>query len=98
MKIFQKQIIEKFARKHAGSRKALQRWVELMENIECANLNELKQTFPTADYVGNGRIVFNIKGNDYRLVAIIVFVDGFATVRYCGTHADYSKLTKIENI
>jgi mRNA interferase HigB len=98
MKIFNKKIIDDFARKHADSLRALQRWIEIMENAECKNLNELKQIFPHADNVGNSRIVFNIKGNRYRLIAVIVFIDGFAMVRYCGTHADYDKIRNIENI
>ena len=54
--------------------------------------NELKQIFPSADYVGNGRYVFNIQGNNHRLVAIVVFVAGIVKIRFVGTHAEYDKI------
>jgi len=44
------------------------------------------------DYIGNSRYVFNIKGNDYRLVAVVLFSIGMVTVCFIGTHAEYDKI------
>lgn len=98
MKVSNKVLLEKFIKKHNTAKKSLNRWLEIIENNNFTNHNELKETFATADYVGNGRYIFNIKGNDFRLVVLIVFVGGFANVRFCGTHSDYDKLKNIENI
>ena len=52
----------------------------------------LKQDFPTANYVGNGWYVFNIQGNNYRLIAIVLFIKGYLKIRFLGTHAEYDKI------
>lgn len=54
--------------------------------------------FNNVDYVGNDRYVFNIKGNDYRLVVIIRFAKGRVFIRFVGTHSEYDKITDIKNI
>ena len=52
----------------------------------------VKADFASADYVGNNRIVFDIKGNDYRLVAVVLFVAGTVFIRWVGTHSEYDKI------
>ena len=92
MQIFNKPVIERFAEKHSITRKALAQWTDIVENSEWKNHNELKQTFPSADFVGNARYVFNIKGNGYRIVAVVVFLAGTLTIRFVGTHDEYNKI------
>lgn len=92
MRILNKDLLENFANRHADSRNALNRWIQLMEEANCQTHAELKRLFPSADYTGNGRYVFNIRGNNYRIVAAIVFIAGFAAIRFIGTHADYDKI------
>ena len=48
--------------------------------------------FPSADYVKNGRYVFNIGGNNYRVVAVVIFIGGVMNIRFVGTHSDYDKI------
>ena len=92
MKIWDKELLDKYAKKHAGADSALQRWIDIVEESHWQSHNELKQVFPSADYVGNGRYVFNIQGNNHRLVAIVVFVAGIVKIRFVGTHAQYDKI------
>ena len=92
MEIINKALADKFVARHANSGKAINSWIEQMENATFSNHNELKSAFPTADYVGNNRYVFNIKGNGYRLVALILFAAGLITVCFIGTHAEYDKI------
>ena len=47
--------------------------------------------FPSADYVKNGRYVFNIGGNNYRVVAVVIFIGGVMNIRFVGTHPEYDK-------
>jgi mRNA interferase HigB len=89
MQIFGKNLIDKCMLEHADAANALQRWVDIVENARWHSHNDIKATFPSADYVGKGRYVFNIKGNNYRMVAVVVFVGGFLTVRFIGTHSEY---------
>ena len=52
----------------------------------------LKKTFNSVDNVGNQHYVFNIKGNDYRLVVVIKFTIKFVYIRFIGTHKEYEKI------
>ena len=92
MKIRHRERIDKFAVKHADSVRPLQRWVDTVEEASWQNHAELKQDFPSADYVGNGRYVFNIKGNNYRMIVIVTFVAGLLTIQFIGTHEEYDKI------
>ncbi len=83
--------IKLFIEKHADADVALRDWYFKTKRSDWNNLNELKQTFATADYIGNNRFVFNIKGNDYRLVAIVIFASKKVYIRFIGTHATYDK-------
>ena len=92
MKIRNKELLNKYATKHANVRNALQHWISFVEEVEWKSHNELKLDFPSADYVGNGRYVFNMQGNNYRLVTIVVFIEGYLKIRFIGTHAEYEKI------
>jgi mRNA interferase HigB len=77
---------------HGDSRTALERWYEIAENAEWHNFSDIKVDFPSTDYVGNQRYVFNIKGNRYRLVVVVKFTIGHLFVRFVGTHSEYDKI------
>ena len=92
MIIRKRELIDSFVTKHADAQKALQRWIDIVEEAEWQSHADIKLSFPSVDYVGNGRYVFNIKGNNYRLVTVIVFIAGLLTIRFIGTHAEYDKI------
>ena len=92
MQILNKELIEKYIKKNVSSANAINRWVEQMEQLTFSNPNELKSIFPSVDYIGKSRYVFNIKGNDYRLVAVVLFTMDVITVCFIGTHAEYDKI------
>ena len=87
-----KKILDDFVEKHAKAAKPLNKWVEEVTKAQWLRHNDLKGCFPSADYIGNGRYVFNIGGNNYRIVAVVVFVYGIMTLRFVGTHAQYDKI------
>ena len=68
------------------------------EEAEWKSLQDIKQTFNSVDYVGNQHYVFNIKGNDFRLVVVIKFTPQHVFIRFIGTHAEYDKITDIQNL
>ena len=98
MKILKFKLLKDFARKHPDAADPLMRWAEFVEKTEWKSHAELKQAFPSADYVGNYRYVFNISGNKFRLVTIVVVFQGFLYIRFVGTHAEYDKIKDIKNI
>jgi len=92
MKIRNKLFLDKFVSKHADSVKAVQKFIDIVEEAQWKNLNDIKADINSVDYVSNGRYIFNIKGNKYRIIAIIIFIDEIFIVRFIGTHAEYSKI------
>jgi mRNA interferase HigB len=78
--------------KHADSGKAIDRWFNTIESSSFFSHNELKKVFPSVDYVKDGKYIFNLKGNDYRIGSNISFAEQRATIFFANTHAEYDKL------
>lgn len=74
------------------SKVALERWYEIVEDAEWRNFSDIRKDFPSADYVGNQHYVFNIRGNNYRLIVVVKFVMGYVFVRFVGTHQEYDRI------
>jgi len=92
MRIRNSVLLDKFIDKHADAESALQQWINVVGKAKWKSHNELKMDFPSADYVGKERYVFNIRGNNYRLVVIVLFVEQYLRIRFIGTHAEYDKI------
>ena len=98
MRVIAKKTLVLFYTKHEDAETALEDWYEKTENSNWKNFAQLKQTFNAVDNVGNNRYVFNIKGNHYRLVALILFRIKMVYIRFIGTHKEYDQIKDIENI
>ena len=92
MRIFTEKALKEFIEKHQESETALQYWASTVKKSKCTCFSDIKKTFSTVDHIGNQRCVFNIKGNKYRLVAIIKFTIGFVYIRFIGTHKEYDEI------
>jgi mRNA interferase HigB len=90
MYIISRKALKQFWEKYPDSQSALSRWYKIVEKMEFSNFNELRQTFPSADSVGD-LIVFNIGGNKYRLIASIHFNRNKVYIRHVLTHPEYDK-------
>lgn len=92
MVIISKAVLRDFIRVHADAETPLEDWYELAKNTDWKNFNEMRHTFNSVDAVGNDRYVFNIKGNSYRLIALIIFKVRTVFILFIGTHAEYDKV------
>ena len=92
MVIVSKSILVVFGAKHSDSVEALNKWYAESKRANWRNLNDMKRSFNSVDFVGNDRYVFNIKGNTYRLVAMIFFDIRTVFIRFIGSHAEYDKI------
>ncbi len=90
--------IREFSEKHANAENPLHFWYHTVKSKKWKTLNDIRSDFNNVDYVGNHRFVFNIKGNTYRLVAIISFNAQKIYIRFIGTHAEYDKIKDIKTI
>jgi len=98
MRIITFKRIKEFSEIHAEADIPLRLWYSVCNKREWKSLNDIKKDFNSVDYVGNQRFVFNIKGNTYRLIAIISFNAQKIYIRFIGTHAQYDKIKDIQNI
>jgi mRNA interferase HigB len=87
--ITRKRILE-FAKKHPACSTALESWYRIVKRTDFNSLNELRQTFPSADIVGN-LTVFNIGGNKARLIAAIHYNTHRIYIRHILTHKEYDR-------
>jgi mRNA interferase HigB len=90
MHIITRKTLQEFSLKHPQSETPLDAWYRVAKEIQWNNLAEVKETYPSADLVGK-YIIFNIKGNDYRLIVGINFRSQTIFVKHILTHADYDK-------
>ena len=92
MRIFTEQTLKEYIGMHPEARVALQEWVSIVKRSEWACFADIRQIFRSADSVGNQHYVFNIKGNRFRLVAVVKFTIKFVYIRLIGTHDEYMKI------
>ena len=84
--------IKEFAKLHPDSEVALGDWFKKTTKGEWACLSDIRKTSNSVDYVGNNRYVFNIKGDNYRLIVIIIFASKKVYIRFIGTHSEYERI------
>ena len=92
MRVIAKRTLRDFWIKHADSEQQLTSWYRETEKAEWNSINELKTEYPNASILKNNRIVFNIKGNNYRLIVKFNFEFQICWIRFIGTHAEYDKI------
>lgn len=96
MVILSKSILKQFSEKHPEAETALLKWYDETKAADWKNFPEVKKTFNTVDAVGNDRYVFDIKGNHYRLVALIIFKVRTVFILFVGTHKEYDRVKPAE--
>ncbi len=92
MRIIARRTLREFWIKNPGAEVPLTKWFKEVKRLEWKNFQELKRHFANASVVGNDGAVFNIKGNDYRLIAAIDFEKQILWIRFVGTHKQYDKI------
>jgi mRNA interferase HigB len=93
MTLVGKRILTDFARTHASSRDVIAAWTAEVEVASWRSSVDLKTKFPSVSFIGSNRVVFNLKGNHYRLDAQVNYSAQIVLVRRIGTHAEYDSWT-----
>lgn len=92
MRVIAKRTLQDFWIKHADYEEQLKAWYRETEKAQWKNINALKKEYPSASILKDNRIVFNIKGNTYRLIVKFNFDHQIGWIRFIGTHAEYDKI------
>lgn len=87
-----------FKEQHADAESAIKEWIQKTEKSEWDSFSDIKKTFNSVDSVGNKRFVFNIRGNNYRLIALILFKLKIVYIRFIGTHKEYDNIKDCSTI
>jgi mRNA interferase HigB len=91
MRLVGKQQLDDFARRHAEIRPPLDAWILEVEEADWDGPVDIKARFPSASFLSENRVIFNIKGNKYRLATKVSYEVKVVLVKWVGTHAEYSK-------
>lgn len=91
-RIVAKSTLKKYWDKNPESEQALKTWYEFVTFANWNSPNDVKLSFSNASILKNNRVVFNIKGNTYRLICSINYERQWVFIRFIGTHAEYDKI------
>jgi mRNA interferase HigB len=92
MRIIAHRTIIEYGKEHADAKISLDSWYKTTKLATWKSFQDIKNFFNSVDYVGSQRYVFNIKGNSYRLVVKILFVQQIIYIRFIGTHKEYNAI------
>ena len=91
-------VVDRYLANHAGhkgikaARSQYEAWLDIVTHANWRNPEDVKASYPKASILKAGRVVFNIKGNDYRLIAAIQYRAGVLVIRFFGSHAEYDRI------
>ena len=91
MKVLGRDKLTDFMRRHGSSKKALEAWYAEAERSSWQVPQDIKNQYCSTDFLADNRVIFNIKGNHFRLVVKVRYQGGIVVVEWVGTHAEYSK-------
>ncbi len=92
MRVIAKRTLRNFWAKHQNSEEQLKSWFKEAEIADWQSPADIKREYPLASILKNNRIVFNIKGNKYRLIVKINYSYKIVWIRFIGTHEQYDKI------
>ncbi len=92
MRIISRRTLREFWIRHTDCEQQLKSWYRETEKASWNNPNEMKLEYPSASILENDRIVFNIKGNKYRLIVKMNFEYQIIWIKFIGTHTEYDKI------
>lgn len=93
MNIYNRSSVIEFYKKHGDAKTPLEVWFEEVGLKKWKSPNQLKQNYGgNVSILKNGRVVFDVKGNDYRIVAAINYENGWVFIKFIGTHSEYDRI------
>ena len=95
MRIIALSTLRAFWIKHPDAQTPLKAWYALASRSNWKSPSDIKEAYRNASFTANNRVVFNIKGNDYRLVVMVRYDKGLMFVKFVGTHSQYDKIDAV---
>ncbi len=92
MRIIARKTLKEFWENHADARQPLQAWYADVKHVTWEKPSDIKSVYRNASFIENNRVVFNIKGNKYRLIVVIQYDYSIVYIRFIGTHREYDNI------
>jgi mRNA interferase HigB len=92
MRIISRKTLRDFWEKHPDSRQPLMAWYADVKQAVWLNPSDIKNVYRNASFLTNNRVVFNIKGNTYRIIIVVQYKFGLVYIRFVGTHQEYDRI------
>lgn len=96
MNVISKRTVVKFYDKYPQAKIPLEVWYLDARKAEWKTPGDIKKVYASASFLKDNRVVFNIKGNDYRLIVHIDYLRKIVRIKFLGTHAQYDKINAEE--
>ncbi|MGH6609763.1 MAG: type II toxin-antitoxin system HigB family toxin [Burkholderiaceae bacterium] len=94
MKIIGRDKLDAFSAKYADTRKWIENWLAEAEAASCRTPQQIKGRYSSASFLSDNLVVFNVKGNPYRLEVLVAYRTSVVVVQWVGTHAAYDARNK----
>jgi len=92
MRIIARSTLREYWQKHPDTGQPLKAWFDDTSRANWKTLSDIKDNYANASIIANNRVVFNIKGNNYRLIVHIRYDISIVFIRFIGTHQEYNKI------
>lgn len=86
--------LKAFCGEHADARKWVENWLSDVATSSWKTSHDISQRYASASFLAENGVIFNVKGNDYRMETTVAYKTGVVVVRWIGTHAEYDKRNK----
>ena len=91
MRIAGREKLDDFVRAHAATRAWIENWIADTEKAHWRTSRDIKNSYASASFLAGNVVIFNVKGNHYRLEVLVAYNTGVVVIRWAGTHAQYTK-------
>ena len=89
MRVIGRDKLEAFCSRHSDARKWIENWLADTEAATWKVSQQIKSRYPSASFLADNVVIFNVKGNEYRLEVLIAYKTSVVVVEWVGTHAQY---------
>lgn len=98
MHVISFKILREYSDKEPLAKAAFKEWYKKAEKADWKSFADMRKSFNSVDNIGNGRYVFNVKGNHYRIISVVRFKFKKVLIRWFGNHKEYDNLKNIDTL
>ena len=92
MRVISRKILREFWEKHPDAHQPLQAWYADVKHADWKKPSDIKNAYRNVSFLASNRVVFNIKGNNYRVIVVVQYSYGVVYIRFVGTHKEYDRI------